>query len=112
MKFEEQLSMDIPTSSKPTTAPLLTTSKYQRWLRIKLSVAAYAYEYENDSVMSDSEFDKLCTQVDVSISTGNKKLDNYFKKRFDPATGNWVRFHPEKQGLVDIYFKYYKGTNK
>ena len=28
--------------------------------RIRLSVAAYAYEVHNDSVMSDGEFDKEC----------------------------------------------------
>jgi len=102
------LTMGLQSSLKPTTAQV----EEQTRLRIRLSVAAYAYEYENDSVMSDSEFDRLCTLVDVSISTGNRKLDNYFKKRFDPATGNWVRFHPDKQGLVDLYLRYYKETNK
>ena len=76
-------------------------------LRIKLSVAAYAYEYRNDSVMSDAEFDEMSYLVDTSIATGNRKLDNFFKKHFEPATGMWVRKHPDKKGLVNIYERYY-----
>ncbi len=80
----------------------------ERRLRIRLSVAAYAYEYENNSVMSDNEFDSLCQQVDVAQPTGNKALDTYFKKEFNPATGMWIRKHPDKRGLATLYNKYYK----
>jgi hypothetical protein len=76
-------------------------------LRIKLSVAAYAYEYRNNSIMSDAEFDEMSYLVDTSIATGNRKLDNFFKKHFEPATGMWVRKHPDKKGLVNIYERYY-----
>jgi hypothetical protein len=79
----------------------------QTRLRIKLSVAAYAYEYRNNSVMSDAEFDEMSYLVDTSIATGNRKLDNFFKKHFEPATGMWVRKHPDKKGLVNIYERYY-----
>ena len=57
--------------------------------RIRLSVAAYAYEVHNDSVMSDGEFDKECLLVDLSVSTGNRKLDNFFKKNFGSDAGTW-----------------------
>ena len=73
-----------------------------------MSVAAYAYEYENDSVMSDADYDRLSLLVDTSISTKNRKLDNYFKKRFNPDTGQWIRFHPDKAGLANLYHRYYK----
>jgi hypothetical protein len=76
-------------------------------LRIKLSVAAYAYEYRNNSIMSDAEFDEMSYLVDTGIATGNRKLDNFFKKHFEPATGMWVRKHPDKKGLVNIYERYY-----
>jgi hypothetical protein len=79
----------------------------QTRLRIKLSVAAYAYEYRNNSIMSDAEFDEMSYLVDTSIATGNRKLDNFFKKHFEPATGMWVRKHPDKKGLVNIYERYY-----
>jgi hypothetical protein len=81
-------------------------------LRIRLAVAAYAYEYRNDSIMSDAEFDSLSELVDTSISTGNKKLDNFFKKNFEPATGMWVRKHPDKAGLVNIYERYFNKKGK
>jgi len=79
----------------------------QRRLRIRLSVAAYAYEYLNESVMSDEEFDRLSKLVDVSVSTGNRKLDRFFNKHFQPDTGMWIRLHPEKQELANIYERVY-----
>ena len=50
--------------------------------RIRLSVAAYAYEYKNDSIMSDALFDEMSNAVDTSVITGNRKMDNFFKKHF------------------------------
>ena len=48
--------------------------------RIRLSVAAYAYEMRNESIMDDAEYDRLSKEIDVSETTGNKKMDNFFKK--------------------------------
>jgi hypothetical protein len=76
-------------------------------LRIKLSIAAYAYEFNNDSIMSDSDFDKECLKVDVSMDTGNKKLDEFFRNEFDPSTGQWIHKHPETHLIKELYFKYY-----
>jgi len=78
------------------------------WRRIRLSVAAYAYEYLDESIMSDAEFDKMCREVDLKIDTGNKKMDNFFKKHFDPSTGQWIRKHPELNKIADRYIRYYK----
>jgi hypothetical protein len=80
----------------------------ERGLRIRLSVAAYAYEYENDSIMSDAEFDDLCMQVNLEQGTGYRKLDNYFRKEFIPDTGLWIRKHPDKRGLSTIYHRVWK----
>ena len=80
----------------------------ERRRRIRLSVAAYAYEYYNHSIMADSDFDELCDKVDTSIKTGNRKLDSFFKYKFNPATGMWVRVHPDKAGLENIYHRYFK----
>ena len=33
--------------------------------RIRLSVAAYAYEYKDDPIMSDDEFDALSNKINV-----------------------------------------------
>lgn len=82
--------------------------EHEVWRRIRLSVAAYAYEYLDESIMSDAEFDKICREVNLKINTGNKKMDNYFKKNFDPSTGQWIRKHPEIKKIADLYERYYK----
>lgn len=80
----------------------------ERKRRIKISIWAYAYEFENDSIVDDFHFDRECYLVDLSISTGNKKLDDYFKKEFDPCTGVWIQRHPELDRIKQLYNKYYK----
>lgn len=75
--------------------------------RIRISVAAYAYEYKDDPVMSDAEFDSLSQKINPNEKTGNRKLDNFFKKHFQPDTGMWIRHHPEKNKLDYIYRNYY-----
>ena len=90
----------------------MNIKEQERRRRIRLSVAAYAYEYYDDSIMSDAEFDRLSYLVDTSVSTGNKKLDNFFKKEFEPATGMWVRKHPDKKGLENLYQRYYNKEGK
>ena len=76
--------------------------------RIKLSVAAYAYEFLNISVMSDAEFDSMSRTIDVSRSTGNKVMDNFFKKEFKADTGMWIHKHPDLEGIKSLYKRYYK----
>ena len=76
--------------------------------RIRLSVAAYAYEYKDDPIMSDTEFDELAKKIDVSEKTGNRKLDNFFKKHFAADTGMWIHKHPERNKLEYIYENYFK----
>jgi NAD-dependent DNA ligase len=78
--------------------------------RIKLSVAAYAYEMEDDSIMSDADFDNLCREIKVNETTGNEKMDNFFKTEFNPSTGQWIHKHPELNKIAEIYKKYYKST--
>tara|TARA_B110000483_G_C18006265_1_gene469292 strand:- start:90 stop:359 length:270 start_codon:yes stop_codon:yes gene_type:complete len=76
--------------------------------RIKISVAAYAYEIMNDSIMSDAEFDEECQKVDVTITTGNIFMDQWFVKEFDASTGQWIHNHPQLKRLDELYKKYYK----
>lgn len=67
--------------------------------RIRVTVAAYAYEFEGDPIMSDAEFDKLALEIDLSVDTGNETMDKWFRENFEPCTGSWVHKHPDKQGL-------------
>ena len=79
--------------------------------RIRLSVAAYAYEYKDDPILSDTEFDELAKKIDVSEKTGNRKLDNFFFFFFAPDTGMWIHKHPERSKLEYIYENYFKKVN-
>ena len=86
----------------------MTDVEYQRWLRIRLSIAAYAYEIKADSIMDDAEFDSLSLEVDTSIKTGNKKMDKFFETEFDPSTGQWIHKHPELKRIAELYGKHYE----
>lgn len=86
----------------------MTPSEYQTWLRMRLSVAAFAYEFDATSIMSDSEFDQMCLKVDTSIPTARPDLDEWFKDNFEPATGMWIRDHPELTKIEAIYMKHWR----
>lgn len=75
--------------------------------RIRLSVAAYAYEFEDDPIMSDAEFDELSRQIDTEIETGNREMDHFFWSVFTPDTGLWIHDHPELPGIKRIYRDYF-----
>ena len=76
--------------------------------RILISIYAYSYEFENDSLISDSEYDKLAEEINTKIGTGNRKMDLFFKLNYTPDSGMWIRNHPDLEGLRRIYRKYYK----
>ena len=80
----------------------------ERHRRIKLSVAAYAYEVHSDSIMSDGDYDKLALQIDKSVSTDNEVMDAFFKKEFEPDTGQWIHKHPNLAVIERIYKKVWK----
>ena len=71
--------------------------------RIRVAVAAYAYEIEGDPIMSDATYDALAQRINVMQPTGNQKLDLFFMTSFDASTGMWVRNHPDIPGLKRIY---------
>ena len=70
--------------------------------RIRLSVAAYAYEFLSTPIMSDEEFDKLAYSIDLNVKTRRPELDSWFKRNFEPHTGMWIYGHPEKTKLAVI----------
>ncbi len=76
--------------------------------RIRLSVYAYAYEFMNDSLVSDAEFDRLSQEIDLSITTGNEEMDSFFAKEFIADSGMWIRKHPNLKRVNEIYENFYK----
>jgi hypothetical protein len=71
--------------------------------RILLSLWAYAYEFEDDSLVPDHIFDSESKKVDLKIKTNNSKMDKWFAKSFDPSTGMWIKDHPELDKIKEIY---------
>jgi hypothetical protein len=94
----------------------------ERRNRIRLSLAAYAYEFENTSIMSDADFDKLALQINPELTTIEeyqlpeqkdryKVLDRFFQNEFQPDTGQWIHKHPELDRLANLYNKLWRKKN-
>lgn len=90
-------------------APLRDTSQRwgsaverETWARIRVAVAAYAYDVDSQPIMSDADFDALAASIDVSVSTARPDMDAWFVAHFAPHTGQWVHAHPDKAGLRRI----------
>jgi hypothetical protein len=83
----------------------------ERKNRIRLAFAAYAYEFESDSIMSDGEYDELSKKIRPHMKTGRDLLDDFFRDKFSTDTGQWIHDHPELDTLKAMYFLY-KNPNK
>lgn len=92
--------------TKRTTGPISFNPEIRN--RIRLSVAAYAYEVAADPIMSDGEFDKLALAIRPRELTGRPILDLFFLESFEPHTGIWIRDHPELAGIARLYETHYK----
>jgi len=71
-----------------------TEVEVERRNSIRLTLAAYAYEFDNNAIMSDAEFDELSKAIRPEIKTGMKRHDKLFKEKSDPNTGMWIQEHP------------------
>lgn len=89
----------------PLVSELTEAVEYQRRIRIRLSIAAYGYEIDNNSIMSDSDYDMLSRDVDCSIATGRDDLDKFFKDEFVADSGIWIHKHPELDKVKALYYK-------
>ena len=79
----------------------------ERRNRIRATIAAYAYEFESTSIMSDAEFDDLCFDIDPSVDTDRPDLDEFFRTEFDEYTGAWIHKHPELEKVKACYERVY-----
>lgn len=75
---------------------------FQRWLRIQVAAWAYAYEFENTSLVPDDVYDFAARMIDPKIKTGHKIMDKFFATQFEPDTGMWIHQHPERDRLPRI----------
>lgn len=77
--------------------------------RILVSIWAYAYEFENTTIVDDFRFDSESALINPKMTTGNKTIDKFFKNRFQPDTGMWIREHPHLERIREIYETYFRG---
>lgn len=73
----------------------------ERRIRIRLCVAAYAYEIAGAPLIHDAAFDALALQSDVTIQTG--RHDAWWAECFKPYTGSWIHSHPELTRVAVLY---------
>lgn len=85
-----------------------TRVERERHRRIRMSVAAYAYEFMDSPIISDHEFDSECRKINPSIDTGRPDLDHFFRTEFDACTGQWIHHHPELDKVKQLYERYYR----
>lgn len=74
--------------------------------RIRLSLAAYGYEFKEESIMTDAEFDRLSRSIDLGVDTRRPDLDKFFREEFNHSTGMWIHKHPELNKIASIYEKF------
>lgn len=74
----------------------------QKWLRIKVALAAYAYEILNTSVISDSQYDHYSSLINIAQSTDNKELDLWFKNNYTKESGMWIHRYLNKERLHNM----------
>ena len=75
----------------------------ERRNRIQLSIAAYAYEFQDEPLVSDADFDEAALQIRPEMDTGNPVMDAFFRKEFSASTGMWIRKHPDLPGIAYIH---------
>ena len=94
-----------------TPPPLVWGNQVERERRnrILVSVYAYAYEFRDEALIPDSEYDALARLIQPSVATGNAILDRFFREHYSPDTGMWIRWHPELAGIKHIYNRYFIG---
>lgn len=87
-----------------------STEEHERRNRIRLAVAAYAYEVKNNPILTDDEFDALAAAIDPAVTTGHPVYDEFFLTKFVPYTGLWVHDYPEPRKLDALYQRHMRRT--
>ena len=77
--------------------------------RILVAVYAYAYELEEHSIVDDFTYDELSRKIKPEVDTGNEVMDKFFRTKFMPDSGMWIRYYPTKEfgKLITLYDRYF-----
>lgn len=71
--------------------------------RIRIAVAAFAYEMKDNPLMSDHAFDELARKINPALGTCHPEMDEFFAEHFSPSTGMWIYKHPDLDGIERVY---------
>lgn len=79
----------------------------ERRRRVRLALWAFAYELMDNPLVDDALFDAECYKVDLSISCDypGHAYDSWWRERFQPHTGQWIRSHPNLAGMSKLYHR-------
>lgn len=81
--------------------------------RIRVALFAYAYEIKNDSIITDTQYDKEARELDYTTSTDDGVLDNFFRTQYSPDTGMWIYNHPGTvSGELEELYQYLKRCSR
>lgn len=80
-----------------------TPKQAEKRRRIQVALWAYAYEVKNVSIVDDATYDRVCREINVEMTTDNRRLDIFFKNEFDPSTGLWIHKHPELYKIAALF---------
>lgn len=84
------------------------TNGSEKWKRIQISVLAYAYEYEDNSIVDDTTYDVLAKMINLKETTSDPEMDAWFRDYYLDYTGQWIRNHPNLDGIKRIYNNVYR----
>lgn len=76
-------------------------SEVERRIRIRLCIAAYAYEIAAAPLMDDAAFDALAQRSDVTVQTG--QWDDWWRQCYTLYSGAWIHTHPDLTGVARLY---------
>lgn len=62
--------------------------------------------------MDDDTWNKLAHSIRPEISTGNEKVDEFFRTVFEPYTGSWITKHPELDKLNELHLRLQKDMSQ
>jgi len=80
----------------------------ERRNRIRICIAAYAYEFKGRSILTQFDFDELCDRIHPDVDTGNLEIDQFFKTKYLPYQTSWIHWYPELDEIEKFYSSLYK----
>jgi len=79
----------------------------ERRNRIRISIAAYAYEFKGRSIMTQFDYDELSDRIHPEANIGDE-TDEFFRDQYLPYETNWIHWHPKLEQIEQLYKSLYQ----